>query len=187
NGRDPLSGDNGNDTVEGGDGAHALYGDTGNDSLSGGANDDALHGGRGYDQLYGGVGNDTLEGDLGADSLWGNGGADRFVFSESDFGFRWDQTVFSIDPTNTDTIEDFEVGRDVIDLTTFGAFPIPGLIFSFANDFFSGQHRSELLISGGGGHYSVRGDIDGDGHADFEINVEMTHFDDVLTPADILL
>ena len=52
---------------------------------------------------------------------------------------------------------------------------------------FSADSIAVSSSSAEAGHYSVRGDIDGDGHADFEINVEMTHFDDVLTPADILL
>ena len=81
------------------------------DLLIGNEYDNVLTGGRGADTLLGGAGNDTLIGDKGADllnggrgndTLTGGAGADKFVFSTL---------------SGTDTITDFEIGVDVIDLS----------------------------------------------------------------------
>jgi Ca2+-binding RTX toxin-like protein len=56
-----MLGEDGNDTLHGGNGAESLDGGAGNDSLDGGANDDTLVGGAGADTLRGGAGNDTAD------------------------------------------------------------------------------------------------------------------------------
>ncbi|MDF2234714.1 hypothetical protein P2H44_19315 [Albimonas sp. CAU 1670] len=85
-----------------------LRGDAGEDALRGRAGDDRLLGGRGNDDLRGGRGDDRLTDGAGEDRLTGGQGADVFVLAAD--GAR-------------DAIEDFEPGRDRIDLRAFG----PGL------------------------------------------------------------
>ncbi|MEH2323660.1 MAG: choice-of-anchor D domain-containing protein [Nostoc sp.] len=101
-GNDQLSGGDGNDTLWGNDGDDLLYGDSGNDKLSGDNGNDTLFGGIGDDQLLGGAGNDWLYGGGGKDVLTGGYGADTFVLAFGD---------------GTDSITDFEVGKDKIALS----------------------------------------------------------------------
>lgn len=100
-GRDMLFGENGRDMLFGGGGRDALTGDGGRDALLGGGGRDTLDGGRGRDTLEGGGARDVLEGGAGRDLLTGGAGADTFVFSAGD---------------GVDTITDFALGQDVIDL-----------------------------------------------------------------------
>ena len=113
-GADTLYGGADDDTLSGGTGSDRLYGGTGNDILNGNRGNDRLRGGDGDDQLFGllnrdhlegGAGNDLLDGGEARDWLFGGAGADTFVFAAT-YG--------------TDSIEDWEDGTDVIDLTSFG-------------------------------------------------------------------
>ncbi|WP_392534551.1 choice-of-anchor D domain-containing protein [Nostoc sp. C117] len=99
---DQLWGGDGNDTLWGQDGDDLLYGDSGNDQLSGDNGNDTLLGGIGDDKLYGGAGNDWLYGGQGNDVLTGGYGADTFVLASGE---------------GTDSILDFEVGKDKIALS----------------------------------------------------------------------
>ncbi|MEH2434120.1 MAG: choice-of-anchor D domain-containing protein [Nostoc sp.] len=101
-GNDQLFGGNGNDTLWAGDGDDLLYGDSGNDKLSGSNGNDTLFGGVGDDQLLGDTGNDWLYGGAGKDVLTGGYGADTFVLASGD---------------GTDSITDFEIGKDRIALS----------------------------------------------------------------------
>jgi len=136
-GNDTIYGNQGNDTCEGGlgvdtinggfgddmiygntstgggapvvgtatdDGDDKLYGNDGNDTIYGNQGNDLLDGGIGNDILYGGFGNDTLLGGAGNDTLSGNVGIDTFSFAAG-----WGQ----------DTITDFELGIDKIDMRSF--------------------------------------------------------------------
>lgn len=118
NGADTVSGGSGDDTLNGGKGNDALKGQGGGDRLLGGGGKDKANGGGGDDLLDGGgggddlagangddtlrgkAGNDVLNGGKGDDLLDGGGGRDRFDFRRGD---------------GEDTIEGFEIGRDVID------------------------------------------------------------------------
>jgi Ca2+-binding RTX toxin-like protein len=73
---DTLYGYAGNDHLDGGDDDDSLYGDLGSDMLLGGAGSDYLVGGKGDDTLYGDDGNDWLYGDSGNDLLIGGEGDD---------------------------------------------------------------------------------------------------------------
>ena len=63
---------------------------------------DKLYGGLGDDTLYGNGGDDLLSGGLGSDTLTGGTGADTFVIAETN---------------GTDTITDFAIGEDFLDLS----------------------------------------------------------------------
>lgn len=88
-----IKGNNGNDTIHGGDG---------NDFLDGGNDNDILNGDAGNDRLYGQAGNDILNGGAGNDILYGGAGLDTFIF----------------DTTDTDRVDDFNVGEgDILDIS----------------------------------------------------------------------
>ena len=89
----------GNDSLFGGKGSDTLLGGTGDDALFGGRGADILNGGDGNDILLGGKGDDLLTGGLGSDTLTGGAGNDKFLLS-TNFG--------------TDTITDFEIGKDLL-------------------------------------------------------------------------
>ncbi len=83
---------------------------TGNElanAIVGGAGNDTLDGGDGNDTLNGGQGNDTLIGGSAADTMTGGAGADVFQFRDAADSTR----------ASRDTILDFTVGTDSIDLT----------------------------------------------------------------------
>lgn len=67
---------------------------------------DTLIGSKDANSIVGGLGNDTLDGGLGKDTLVGGDGADTFVFSTTPA------------TTNMDTISDFQVGVDKIQLSS---------------------------------------------------------------------
>ena len=76
----------------------------GNDRLLGGEGDDVLEGGAGDDALMGEEGDDTLDGGADDDVLYGGSGADKFVFQAGH---------------GTDTVLDFTIDDDTIDLSAF--------------------------------------------------------------------
>jgi len=127
-GWDKLKGGSGDDTLIGEDGRDRLVGGRGADDLSGGNHDDALLGGGGDDDLRGGNGRDTLSGQSGDDSLnggngndrlAGDGGKDVLIGHKGDDlltgGKHADVFVFHRGHGN-DTITDFEIGRDHIEI-----------------------------------------------------------------------
>ncbi|MFH0782535.1 MAG: calcium-binding protein [Pseudomonadota bacterium] len=90
-----------------------------NNSVSGNGGANVLSGLDGNDHLYGNDGADTLLGGLGNDYLSGGGGNDIFIFD----------TVLNAS-TNKDTISDFTVGLDKIQLdkTIFTSLPDEGTL-----------------------------------------------------------
>ncbi|MEM7696703.1 MAG: M10 family metallopeptidase C-terminal domain-containing protein [Pseudomonadota bacterium] len=103
-------GDNTANTITGDHNREIIRGHKGNDHLSGKGNNDRLFGGDGNDTLDGGDGEDTLSGGWGQDQLTGGSDADIFVFEDADMTRE----------TAPDTITDFQLGVDKIDLS--GAF-----------------------------------------------------------------
>jgi phospholipase/lecithinase/hemolysin len=83
----------GADLLQGLGGADQLVGNLGNDRLAGGSQNDSLSGGGNQDSLTGGGGQDSLS---------GGAGRDRFIYGNSNQG--------------RDTILDFQIGKDQIDL-----------------------------------------------------------------------
>ncbi|RKQ73502.1 S8 family serine peptidase [Oceanibaculum indicum] len=88
-----LAGAHGHDALTGGAGADLLEGNKNADTLVGGLGDDTLRGGKGHDRLDGGGGNDVMHGGLG----------------ENIFAFA--------DGSGIDTIMDFGIGRDRIEVS----------------------------------------------------------------------
>lgn len=166
-GHNQLSGLDGNDTLLGGNGFDSLFGGAGLDLLQGHAGNDLLSGGLGADRLEGGAGNDNLIGGAGFDTLIGGSGADLLTG-----GSERDVFVF-VAPADSrgvfrDRITDFAAGADDIDLRLIDAA--------------SGQFGNQSFVFGGsraggnsvwytqsGGNTLVRGDVNGDARADFEI------------------
>ncbi len=139
---------------------NTLFGNSGSDRLSGLGGDDRLVGGAGDDVLIGGVGRDSLE---------GGAGADRFVFATGDLGTL----------ARPDSIRDFDVGSgDLIDLSALGSLDFIG------TDAFGGQGSGQLRYQAQGRFTFVQGDLDGDGRADFAIQLEGVVF---LTEDDFVL
>lgn len=117
-GDDTLVGTSGVDIVDGLGGNDVISGAGGNDVLRGGAGNDTISGDGGNDSLYGDAGNDTLDGGAGDDDLRGGAGRDTFAFS-SGFG--------------NDTIHDFAVGFDSIDLSGLGIGSFTDLLSNTAD------------------------------------------------------
>jgi Ca2+-binding RTX toxin-like protein len=87
NGADVICGLGGNDTIDGGNGTDTIYGGTGNDAISGGNGGDTIYAGDGNDTTGGETllgsllsfdnGNDTINGGPGDDNLDGQNGNDN--------------------------------------------------------------------------------------------------------------
>ncbi|MDX2287651.1 MAG: choice-of-anchor I family protein [Hyphomicrobiaceae bacterium] len=171
-GNDRLFGGIGNDRGDGGIGNDVLRGEAGNDTLFGGSGNDVMVGGTGNDRLDGGAGNDLLLGEAGSDVLTGgtgrdvmSGGSQRDIF---DFN-----SIFDSRGALRDRITDFQRLVDDIDLRTIDANTRQGGDQRFAfigDDTFSGR-AGELHYVRTGSGVRVEGDVNGDGRADFAIDV----------------
>lgn len=176
-GDDFINGNNERDILFGGEGDDTLRGGDGDDVLKGGAGNDRLAGDAGNDHLQGGAGADVLKGGAGRDILSGGAGADVFVYgavsdSPADADFR-------------DTIQDFESGIDQINLQGIDAISATSAddAFVMVNSFSEAGGELTVKAASMDGVFWLRGDTDGDGHADFEVIVK----GDMPTADDILL
>jgi Ca2+-binding RTX toxin-like protein len=118
--------------------------------------------GAGDDTLTGGANADNFWGRLGQDVMTGGGGNDTFYFraiTESTTGAM-------------DQITDFNSG-DHIDLSVIDASTAAGgnNAFSYIGGGTFNHVAGELRVSGSGTSWTVEGDVDGDGIADFAIAV----------------
>ncbi|CAN7492838.1 M10 family metallopeptidase C-terminal domain-containing protein [Pseudomonas sp. GL-B-26] len=91
-----------------------VQGTAGNDTLLGSAASEIFFGGAGNDTINGGAGGDILVGGAGIDKLTGGTGADTFRFVIQSDSYR--NATASFD----DTITDFDVTQDKIDLAGLG-------------------------------------------------------------------
>ncbi|MDP5215781.1 fasciclin domain-containing protein [Ruegeria sp. 2205SS24-7] len=103
-GNDFIDGNGGRDIIWAGSGNDIVLGGTGNDVIGGGRGKDILRGDEGHDKIFGGGGKDVVDGGEGNDYIFGGWGKDSFVFENGD---------------GRDTILDFRVGSDKIDLTGY--------------------------------------------------------------------
>jgi Ca2+-binding RTX toxin-like protein len=76
NGADEIFGNQGNDTIDGGRGNDEIFGNQGNDRIEGNNDSDTIYGGKDMDTLNGEGGDDWLRGDREEDSLLGSIGND---------------------------------------------------------------------------------------------------------------
>lgn len=188
-GNDTLAGGNGNDVLIGGIGADRLTGGAGDDWLIGGAGSDTLQGSQGNDTLEGGAGADTLNGGGGNDVLIGGAGADRLIGGNGAdvFVFR-DVSESGATATTRDIIADFSRAQgDRIDLSLIDAdSTLEGdQDFAFIGaSAFTGTAGELNVTRLAPGAQLVQGDVDGDGVADFSIQV---NFRDDLIASDFLL
>jgi Ca2+-binding RTX toxin-like protein len=156
---------------------NSLLGNDGKNSLRGGDGDDLINGQAGNDRLFGGAGDDVLVGAQGADWLVGDGGADIFVF----------KTPGGTAPGAPDTLVDFSpIEGDRIDLREMDAdTTLAGdQAFTLGGSVFSGLTGDLIQTLDDAGRPVLRGDINGDAVADFEIRLSGGP---VLTASDFLL
>jgi Ca2+-binding RTX toxin-like protein len=160
-----------------GDGDDVLTGTAGSDWFEAGAGNDILTGNDGNDILSGGAGKDTLNGGLGADTLIGGPGNDTFVYLSVQDSLPG--------AGNFDVIKNFHEG-DKIDLSAIDADTTQSgnQAFHFGGSSFTDTPGELIQFSDGHGHTIVEGDVNGDGVADFEI--ELNHAL-VLTTGDFVL
>ena len=110
----------GGDIIIGGEGRDVVRGGSGDDVISGGGRNDLIRGDSGDDTLVGNQGNDVLLGDSGDDNIRGGGGRDQILGGTGDdtlTGGRGDDTFVFGENAGNDTITDFTVGEDTIDLS----------------------------------------------------------------------
>ena len=163
-GDDNMQGNDGNDTLNGGLGNDGFDGGTGNDTLNGDAGNDYLGGGEGNDILNGGDGNDVFVGGAGKDTLTGGAGADAFFFTA-----LTDSTSAAIDK-----ITDFSwADGDYINLSQIDANTTTAgdQAFSFVNSFTKQAGQATLTYDSASNTSTFSADVDGDGVADFVLQV----------------
>ena len=108
-----IRGTEGNDALNGGNGAEEIRGDRGDDTITGNGGDDRLRGEKGNDILNAGAGNDRLKGGAGDDILTGGSGNDRFIFDLRG---------------GNDTVKDFGNGSDRLDFSNFNLATVDDLL-----------------------------------------------------------
>jgi Ca2+-binding RTX toxin-like protein len=157
-----------NDVIVAGLGNDIVYGGKGADNLDLGDGIDFGYGGFGNDFLYGGHGDDTIFGEGGKDLMTGAGGLDQFRFTDlSESGITFAQR---------DVINTFAHG-DKINLASIDANSLVGgnQAFTFGSAFtgVAGQLQWDLtnVSSTGVKGYLVQGDVNGDSHADFSLQI----------------
>lgn len=145
---------------------------------TGNAAANAMFGNKAGNVLSGLAGNDVLTGGLGRDILMGGAGNDRFDFnaiSESGKG-----------AASRDMVTDFSHGHDKLDVSTIDArtAAVGNQAFKFIALQAFHHKAGELHVVKIAGHSIVEGDVNGDGRADFQIDVKGAV---VLTAVDFVL
>jgi Ca2+-binding RTX toxin-like protein len=147
-------------TINGGNGNDTIVGRLDASTINGLAGDDHLIGMNANDVLSGDAGSDTLTGGLGKDRFFGGSGADSF-----DFNLPNESKVRS-----PDAIVDFHrLDHDKIDLSNIDADSrhVGDQSFHFIGAHGFSHHAGELRYA----NHILQGDVNGDGHADFEVHV----------------
>ena len=145
-------------------GVEGVVGSSRGDTLIGAGRSELLSGFEGADSLTGAAGKDTLVGGWGADRLDGGSGRDVFVYNSAQ-----ESAV-----NGADRIAGFTLG-DTIDLSGVDAdATIDGdQAFTRVRDF--DGHAGQLAVDYSLGVTTVSGDLDGDGAADFRIELDGNH------------
>ena len=124
----------------------------------------SINGAGGNDFIFGSSSADAIRGAAGADTLRGNGGADRFVFT----------TIADTKVSAPDKILDFQHGVDKLDLGQIDAVSTAGgnQAFTFIGESAFTNHAGQLRVDTTDPNKTlVLGDIDGNGVADFAIEL----------------
>lgn len=179
------TGNNANNVITGNGLNNSLIGGSGDDRLEGGEGHDTLNGGGGNDNLIGGGGNDVLNGGPGMDIMDGGAGADRYLFIPSSV------STTQVDRLYFSTADDDVIDLSMVDAVTGGGDDAFGFLGTGAFTGLAGQLRYEMTGSWSEGDrsgsvYRVSGDLNGDGLADFHVDVNMLGTD-ALGPGDFVL
>ncbi|EPX85686.1 Alkaline phosphatase [Salipiger mucosus DSM 16094] len=155
------------ENLVGGAFADNLRGDAGVNVLQGGGVSDRLYGRAGDDRLLGGTGADALYGNLGADVMTGGddvGRRDRFIYFQAEESRPG--------AGNRDVITDFVAGEDRIEISRLDADTTRGFkqAFDWVGDA-ALDAAGQLGYRHEAGNTIVQADFDGDGAADFEIEL----------------
>ncbi|MBV9929733.1 MAG: cadherin domain-containing protein [Alphaproteobacteria bacterium] len=160
-----ITGSNGSDTINGTASNPAFRTTAAEDTVSGGDGNDTIQGLGGDDILDGGNGKDTLTGGAGADRLTGGAGADQFVYN----------SVSESTAAARDVITDFSHAQgDKIVLSGIDANSLAAgdQAFTFIGSAAFTHVAGQLRFEGDGhGNTIVSGDVNGDGVADFQIQL----------------
>lgn len=158
-----LTGDKSAEEIIGGDELrNEIIANGGADELFGGSMADDIFGGGGNDTIDGLDGNDDIFGGAGSDVIFGGAGSDQFIYTSINHSKKG----------QGDTIADFEVTGPEADFIDLSALTVPGTgLFNFIGDTAFSGALGELRIKehANGLDIWLRGDIDGDRKADFEI------------------
>ena len=142
------------ENATGGSGKDRINGNDAANTLLGGAASDRLSAYKGADVVKGGAGNDRITGGLGGDVLTGNAGRDTFVYLSIRDSGRTN--------ASRDTITDFKIGADRINLKALDA--IPGgadQAFSFiGEDSFTAAGQVRAVASGRNTKIEINTDTD---------------------------
>ncbi|WP_109116729.1 calcium-binding protein [Azospirillum sp. TSO22-1] len=170
-GNDQIRGDIGDDQMQAGDGDDTANGGEGADWVTGNAGNDVVYGGFGIDTLNGADGNDTLDGGPDADLVIGDGGLDHLTGGEGADRFDFNRVSDSRAGAEHDLIEDFGIGTgDRFDVAGIDAKSGSGAAndaFTYIGDEAFHGRAGELRYAGG----LVQADVNGDGTADFEVEI----------------
>jgi len=127
-------------------------------------------------EIYSGAADDTIAGGLGGDKIYGAGGADTLTGGLGNDTFAYVSAAHST-TASRDSIQDFTTG-DLIDLSAIDANSVAGgnQAFSFIGSaVFGGLGAASAgqlrAVNTAGPTWLVQGDTDGNGFADFELQV----------------
>jgi Ca2+-binding RTX toxin-like protein len=191
-GNDVIIGNGAGNTISGGLGDDTIHAGGNNDVIFGDAGNDVLFGDTGHDNLRGGAGSDIIEGNDGQDSMYGGTGKDFMRGGPDDDFFILTTLADSKKGSARDVIFDFSEGTtEVIDLADIDAKKGPGnQAFKFIGKHGFHDKAGELhyatknLVGTGNDKTFISGDVNGDGRADFQIELSGLH---TLTAGDFVL
>lgn len=150
-----MTGNAGNNTIDGGDGTDILSGLGGDDNLVGGNDADTLDGGAGNDYLTGGNDADTLDGGTGIDTMVGNLGDDVYIITSAT------KTIIEALGEGVDEVRSsltHTLAANVENLTLTGSSPVNGFGNGLVNiiqgngaaNTLDGAAGNDTLIGGAG-------------------------------------
>lgn len=148
---DPVFGEPGDDTLNGGSGTDILFGGNGNDALNGGTGNDNLFGQNGNDTVNGNDGADNLNGGNGNETLRGGAGNDRFFAGDGNDQLFGEGGNDQLNADAGDDIVEGGTGNDLVfgsrgnDILR-GGDGVDNLVGGAGNDFLSGGNGVDRLV-----------------------------------------